>query len=240
MLELVKAATREVALDDKLMAAVLMSLLLEGDDVVVLETLVDVELDGGEMVLDEDGALETTPEVENEDRLLLVLEVEEEMVLEAELATGDKEMLVEVETMDKAAKVPTNAELLELDAKTVLVVTSVPRLDKVPDARLEVTVDPTADEVVAEEKTVVVARLTIRAAVEREVMVGTIPTAPIPEPNEYEMLDTPEVLDESSETVVAVELALLKLVTIVVVALFGVNPGVIDLLFRSKFAGSSA
>jgi hypothetical protein len=49
------------------------------------------------MLLDENGALALIPEVENEDRLLLVLELDEEEVLVVELSTNDRGILLEVE-----------------------------------------------------------------------------------------------------------------------------------------------
>ena len=212
----VKAAAGEVALGDELVAAVLAarfddvmlaSLLLEEDAVVVPEMLTEVELEDDEMLLDENGALAIITKVENEDRLLLVIELEEEEVLAVELGIGDGEVLLEVEEAGTVVK-PTNiAKLLELDNEdrasepdgggavlmleevsvlewvirvtfeedeTVLVLASVPKPKKVPNARLEVTVGSTATELVAKETTDATTWLRIRAVVEREVVVGTV------------------------------------------------------------------
>ena len=221
----IKAAAGEVALGDELVAAVfaarfddvvLASLLLKEDAVVVPEMLTEVELEEDEMLLDENGAIAIIPEVENEDRLLLVIELEEEEVLAVELGIGDGEVLLEVDGEEALLEVeetgtvvkPTNiAKLLELDNEdraseldgggavlmleevsvlewvirvtfeedeTVLVVASVPEPEKVPDARLEVTVGSTAAELVAKETTDATTWLRVRAVVEREVVVGTV------------------------------------------------------------------
>jgi hypothetical protein len=214
VLGLVKAAAREVALGDELMAAVLAarfddvvlaSLLLEEDAVVMPEMLAEVELGEGKMLPDENGALAIIPEVEK-DRLLLVLELDEDEVLTVELSTNDGGMLLEVEEAETLAKLLTIAKLLELDNEdrtsepdnrvavlmleevsvlesvirvtsedeTVLVVSSVPELEKVPDARPEVTVGSTAAELVAKSKVNATAWLKIGAVVERGVVAGTV------------------------------------------------------------------
>jgi hypothetical protein len=263
VLELVKAAAREVALGDELVAAVLAagfddvvlaSLLLEEDAVVVPEMLAEVDLGEGEMLVDENGALVIMSKVGSGDRLLLVLELNEEEVLVVELSTNDGEILLdengalvivlkvgsgdtlllmlelneeevlvvelstndgdrlllvleldeeevlvvepstndggilleveEAETLVKLTTIAKGAVLMLEEVsvlesviratfeedETVLVVSSVPELEKVPDARLEVTVGSTAAELFAKEP----ANAMDGAGVKRKVVVGTV------------------------------------------------------------------
>jgi hypothetical protein len=130
VLGLIKAAAREVVLGDELVAAVLAagfddailaSLLLKEDTVVAPEMLAEVELSEGEMLLDENGVPAIILEVENEDRLLLMLGLE---VLVVESSTNVGEVLFEVDEEDALLKVEevetlmrltTIVKLLELD-----------------------------------------------------------------------------------------------------------------------------
>lgn len=205
MLGLVKAAAREVALGDELVVAVLAagfddvvlaSLLLEEGAVVMPKMLAEVELGEGEMLPDENGALAIIPEVENEDRLLLVLELDEEEVLVVELSTNDGGVLLKVEEAETLMKVNTVAKLLELDSEDrtsepddggavlmleeVSVLESVIRVTLEGDettlvvssvSELEKVSDPRLEVTVG---SAAATWLMIGAVVEREVVVGTV------------------------------------------------------------------